>query len=217
MSDTGHMRWNDHEKLADHGDSSENTMDRRALRTRSALHHALIRLILERDYDEISVSDITEAADVGRSTFYTHFTDKDDLLRKGTGRLRGLLFEQHETAAAGEVHPALRILGFSRFMTVHLKEQHQLYRALMRGRAGPIIIGKIREFLSDLVRKELASIEDAAGQIAPAPEVAVQFVVGGYMSILTWWLDRGAREPAEEIERWFRDLALGGLNTLLRR
>ena len=217
MSDTGHLGFSDHEKLAERREAGESTMDRRALRTRAALHQALIQLILERDYDAISVGDITDAANVGRSTFYTHFTDKDDLLRNGTGRLRSLLFEQHLSAGAGESHPALRTLGFSHFMTTHLKEQQPLYRALMRGRAGPIIVGKLREFLSELVRGELASIEDAAGRPTPAPEVAVQFVVGAYMSILTWWLDRGAREPPEEIERAFRELALGGLDTLLRR
>lgn len=217
MSVTGHKRGNDREKLAGRRETTESTIDRRALRTRTALHQALIRLILERDYDEISVGDIADAANVGRSTFYAHFTDKDDLLRSGTGGLRGMLIEQHNSATAGHDHPALRTLGFSRFMTAHLKEQHRLYRALMRGRAGPIIIDKIREFLSELVRAELASREKASGTQVAAPEIAVQFVVGAYMSVVTWWLDRGAREPPEEIDRAFRDLALGGLAALLQR
>jgi hypothetical protein len=46
-------------------------------------------------------------------------------------------------------------------------------------------------------------------------EIAVQFLVGAYMSVLTWWLDRGAKEPVEEIDRAFRDLALGGIGTML--
>ena len=134
-------------------------MDRRALRTRQSLHQALIRLILERDYDEITVGDIADAANVGRSTFYAHFTDKDDLLRSGAGNLRAMLLQEHGSAVAGEDRPERRPLGFSRFMTAHLKEQHQLYRALMRGRAGPIIIDRFRQFLCEIVRAELASAE----------------------------------------------------------
>jgi AcrR family transcriptional regulator len=217
MSVTGRMRRNDREKSGESRSATAGRVDRRALRTKTALHGALLRLVLECDYDEISVGDIADAADVGRSTFYAHFTDKDDLLRGGLGHLRDLLFAEHASAGAGEDDPASRILGFSRFMTAHLKERHQLYRALMRGRAGPIVIDRIRELLSELVRAELASRETTFGSRTPTPEIAVRFVVGAYMSVVTWWLDRGAREPPDAIDRAFRELALGGLATLLRR
>jgi AcrR family transcriptional regulator len=185
-------------------------MDRRSLRTRQALHQALLQLIQERDYDEITVGDIADRANVGRSTFYAHFTDKDDLLRAGAGHLRAVLMQEHGSEAAGERRPEARPLGFSRFMTAHLKEQHQLYRALMRGRAGPIILDRFRQFLCEIVRAELA----AGAQGKPAPELTVQFVVGAYLSVLTWWLDRGAKEPPETIDRAFRELAMGSLKTL---
>jgi AcrR family transcriptional regulator len=191
-------------------------IDRRTLRTRQALHQALLQLIRERDYDEITVSDITERANVGRSTFYAHFTDKDDLLRSGAGHLRTVLMFEHGNAVADEERPERRPLGFSRFMTAHLKEQHQLYRALMRGRAGPIILDRFRQFLCEIVRAELAASSAAATPASAVPEIAVQFVVGAYMSVLTWWLDRGAKEPPEEIDRAFRELAMGALRTLTK-
>ena len=102
-------------------------------------------------------------------------------------------------------------------MTAHLKERHQHYRALMRGRAGPIVIDKIRDLLADLVRAELAARENASGPQAAAPEIAARFVVGAYLSVVTWWLDCGAKEPPEEIDKAFRNLALGGLGTLHKR
>jgi AcrR family transcriptional regulator len=216
MSATEHMSRNGREKLAEGADASFAAMDRRALRTRQSLHRALIQLILEQDYDDITVGDITEAANVGRSTFYAHFTDKDDLLRSGAGHLRAMLVHEHGSAVAGEDRPERRPLGFSRFMTAHLKEQHQLYRALMRGRAGAIILDKFRQFLCEIVRAELASAGDNASTTTPAPEITVQFIVGAYMSIVTWWLDRGGKEPPEEIDRAFRELAMGSLKTLLK-
>src|ERR1700712_3059528 len=54
--------------------------DRRTARTKSSLRSALINLILEKRYDEITVQDIIDRANVGRSTFYVHCLDKDDLL-----------------------------------------------------------------------------------------------------------------------------------------
>ena len=116
---------------------------------------------------------------------------------------------------AGEDRPERRPLGFSRFMTAHLKEQHQLYRALMRGprrsdhpRQVPAVP------LRDRPRRTRPS---RIGDKASAPEIAVQFVVGAYMSVVTWWLDRGAKEPPEEIDRAFRELAMGSLRTLRDR
>ena len=54
--------------------------DRRVRRTRNALHRSLIELMMERAYDRITVSDVIARADIGRSTFYAHYRDKDDLL-----------------------------------------------------------------------------------------------------------------------------------------
>lgn len=182
-------------------------MDRRTQRTRRALHQALIELILDRDYDTITVADIADAADVGRSTFYAHFVDKDDLLRNGAEHLRMMLFHEHGIEGAAEMSEERRTLGFSRFMTAHLKEQLPLYRAMMRGGAGPILVGRIREFLGELVRSELGAGSKSPG----AAELRVQFIVGAYMAVLTWWLDRGAKEPPEEIDSAFRSLAEGAL------
>ena len=182
-------------------------IDRRSRRTRQALHQALIRLIVERGYDEITVADIAEAADTGRSTFYAHFTDKVDLLRSAGGYLRMVLIKEHE-AAAGEGLPEDRLLGFSRFMTAHLYEQRQIFHALMRGQGGPIFLEMVRDVLCDIVCKELA-----AGPSSKALErdVAVQFVVGGYIAVVTWWLRSGAKEDSSAVEAAFRAAVAKGL------
>ena len=54
--------------------------DRRVGKTRKALKEALTDLILEKGYESVTVQDVIDRADVGRSTFYAHFVDKDDLL-----------------------------------------------------------------------------------------------------------------------------------------
>jgi AcrR family transcriptional regulator len=209
LSDTEHSREFDRQNPADPFEAGDTTIDRRARRTRQALHETLMHLVVERGYDAISVSDIVDAANVGRSTFYAHFTDKDDLLRSMASMLRNVLVSEHGLVAAETETASDRVLGFSRFMTRHLQEQHDLYRALMRGRAGPIVLDLIRHALCDIVRKELPA--DAKPDRLPNREVTVQFLVGGYMSVLTWWLDRGAIEPPDEVEAAFRELARNGL------
>jgi AcrR family transcriptional regulator len=67
--------------------------DRRSRRTQQALMEALLELLAVKNYDEISINDIVERANVGRSTFYAHYQDKDDLLRNGFERALDLLIQ----------------------------------------------------------------------------------------------------------------------------
>ena len=62
---------------------SRKTEDRRVRRTRQRLKEALLELIAGQPYESITVEDITRRADVGRSTFYSHYTSKDELLFTG--------------------------------------------------------------------------------------------------------------------------------------
>jgi AcrR family transcriptional regulator len=198
LSDTEHFGPNDHEKMAEAARRMHPGMDRRTLRTRQALHQALIRLVLERGYDPITVADIADAANVGRSTFYAHFTDKDDLLRHGISYLSVMLKGPPDEAAGP--------LGFSRFLTEHLKEQKKLQRALMQSSAASIVIGSLRDAICDVVRQGLRAERSKAPD-----EIEVQFVAGAYLAVITWWLDRGATETPAEIDARFRLMALGAL------
>jgi AcrR family transcriptional regulator len=65
------------------------TEDRRIQKTLSLLREALVSLIAEKPYDTIVVKEILDRANVGRSTFYTHFCDKDDLLVSGIHDMLG--------------------------------------------------------------------------------------------------------------------------------
>lgn len=207
LSDTRHDRHFVQENMPEFTEL-EPGIDRRSRRTRQALHQALIRLIVERGYDEVTVADITEAADTGRSTFYAHFTDKDDLLRSAGSYLRQVLLREHQARAASSGRLEDRVLGFSSFMTAHLYEQRLIFHALMRGQGGAVFLDMVRDVLCEIVRKELAS---GFGGDVLEREVAVQFVVGGYIAIVTWWLRSGAKQDPGAVEAAFRAAASGGL------
>jgi AcrR family transcriptional regulator len=206
LSDKRHRGHFVHENTPGMFTELEPGIDRRSRRTRQALHQALIHLIVERGYDEITVADIAEAADTGRSTFYAHFTDKDDLLRSAGSYLKQVLIGEHEAEVARSGRAEDRLLGFSRFMTAHLYEQRQIFHALMRGQGGPIFLEMIRDVLCEIVRRELPASGEALQR-----EVAVQFVVGGYITVITWWLRSGAKQDPSAVEAAFRAIASSGL------
>lgn len=177
-------------------------MDRRAARTRASLEAAHMSLILEQDYEAVSVEAICRRADVARSTFYAHYAGKDDLKRAGLDHLRAELLAAQ---AAGEPFAFVpRLFGHAQAHRAH-------FRARVGGRGGALALGRIREILVELARAELARLErgETASDLAPAAKV--QYAVGALMGLLVWWL--GADEEATPLEMGaaFQRLMISGL------
>jgi AcrR family transcriptional regulator len=157
-------------------------------------------LILKKGYEAIAIKDICDAANVGRSTFYAHYTSKDDLKRSGLEPLRRLLADRQRQALAAPGGMGDRSFGFSLAMFELARDHRDHYQALVGGRGGTVSLGTIRQTLSDLVREELAATVDKNSPDAIPREFVVQYVVGAYMAVLTWWLDGGAKLPPHQVD-----------------
>lgn len=188
------------------GNASEATnrsTDRRVVRTRAALHDALKSLMLRKRYETITIKEICRSADVARSTFYAHYLGKSDLRRDGLERLRVQLLR--DTCAH-----ANRSFAFSLAVFQQAQGHLHLYRALSGSRGGrAILLDKIRQIVSELVRSELVEA-GTTSSVAPR-ELVVQYTVGAFMSVLVWWLNEGAKLPAEKVDALFRELTTRGL------
>lgn len=190
---------------------TKKVLDRRVARTRAMLQQALNSLIPRKGYEAITIKDICEAANVGRSTFYAHYTSKDDLKRSGFEPLRRLLFDHQRAALAAAKNDRSRRWGFSLAMFEHARAHRDHYRALVGSRGGTISLGTIRKMLSDLVRDELLAVNDKNTVDDIPRELVIQYVVGAYMAVMTWWLDGGAKLQPERIDALFRRLATDGI------
>ncbi|MBI1757620.1 MAG: TetR/AcrR family transcriptional regulator [Actinobacteria bacterium] len=174
--------------------------DRRVRRTRAALNSALLDLIIEKGYEAVTVQDIIDRADVGRSTFYAHFRDKDDLLLSGAEILRPMI-----DGTAGD-----RPFGFSLELFRHARSHRLLYRAMAGRRAGSLFLKWFTDMVAGLVREDLQRYRPRPGVDVPL-EVLVQFVTATCVSVLSGWLEGDARASADDVDRMFRTLALGGV------
>jgi AcrR family transcriptional regulator len=105
-------------------------MDRRINRTRKLMHEALMALIVEKGYEAVTVQDILDRADVGRSTFYAHFRDKDALCLSGFDHLR-TLFEQQQQSLLAAKHDG-KDPEFNMILELfrHVGQHHTLYKAI---------------------------------------------------------------------------------------
>ncbi len=173
-------------------------IDRRVARTRATLHHALLRLIIERGYDAVSVQDICDAADVGRSTFYAHYTGKDDLKRSGLDHLKAALKAHGEGQGRG--------LAFTGALFAHGRDFLPHYQALKAGLGAVVSLEALRTVVADLVAEGLPQ-----GGPRFDREMRVRFVTGALISVLTGWLDAGAVEPPDVVDGLFQSLAASAM------
>ena len=156
--------------------------------------------------DQVTVQQVLDRASVGRSTFYLHYRDKNDLLFTQLEQFLEIM----STTLSRKKEKSNRIVPIAE-MFAHIGEQKKLYRALYDA-------GHLDEFF------ELAQISFARGiaqrlkEIQRLPALSrgeldarATALAGSMLSLLRWWLDRGAKEPANAMDKLFHDMAWRGL------
>lgn len=185
--------------------------DRRSLRTRQLLMQAMVDLIRVKRYDAITVQEITDRANVGRSTFYAHFTDKDDLLVDGAHRMIDYL--DAETAdATGRGAPANPSLALFR----HIGANTDLYQVLARGRGLALFLSALHDELTALFAERMAArVPPASTPAVPLPLLAAM-IASMMITAIRTWIEGGLAEPAETIDRAFNLVADAAMQAGLR-
>ena len=175
--------------------------DRRSQRTRYLLSAALVELIREKDYNTITVSDIIDRANVGRSTFYAHYRDKDDLF---VGELDRVIEVLSHRIPDQEESPFFPSLGLFR----HVGEEYKLYKALLWTSGIDLLIKHLQISLSNRIEQGLKKNERDFE--IPLPILA-NFIAGSFLTLLKWWLENKMIYSPEEINKIFMRLTMHGV------
>jgi len=174
------------------------SIDRRVARTRTALFDALVRLIRRADYDRITVEDILREADVGRSTFYSHFTSKGDLLQKSLNRLKEELLEASDAQHGWTP---------TRALFEHISRHADLRAKLAGGGGAPVLAKAVSDLLATLLRSWLPpKMPDSVPR-----DLIVGFMVAALESTIRWWLEKRPSLSPVEVDRLFMRLISEGL------
>ena len=190
---------------------TEEIIDRRIRRTRKLLQDALLELILEKGYAAVTVQDVIDRADVGRSTFYAHFQDKESLFLSEFEALR-MQFELYLThIPMTDASP----WGLSLMMFQHAQSQRQLYKALAGKEAGGVVLEYLRKFLSAVLLDHLKpQLSKRKTPQIPA-EILAHYLVSTFIALLTWWLDHDLPYSAERMNDMFRQLTQPGVEAAM--
>ena len=166
----------------------------------------MIELITEKRFDDVTVQNLIDRADVGRSTFYSHYRDKQDLFRKNWERFLEMLAQMINWENAG----GARFMPVA-FLFEHLREVQPFYQGLRRSgmldsvyRSGVRTLKKqIEPGLSTRVKRD-ASI--------PVPILA-DHLVNELFVLLKWWLENGMPYTPERMDQIYHDLVTPTLRT----
>lgn len=187
-------------------------IDRRVQKTLVSLHQALISLIVEKGYDATTVKDIIDRANVGRSTFYSHYLSKEHLLQGGLDDLgKTLLANQKSSRAQAGQNETL--LAFSGAFFEHAHAYKNVYRAMVGQHAGAVVVNRLQKVLTDLVIEDLRFVDIASYTQSIPRKAMIQFIVGSMMSVLTWWIDAPEQYTASEVDAIFRQLTLAAIHS----
>jgi len=179
--------------------------DARVRRTHERLGGALMELIQEKRIDDVTIQEVLERASVGRSTFYLHFRNKNDLLLNQLERF----LDTMSTALSARKEESHRVVPVAE-MFAHIASQRKAYRALAAS-------GRLNDFF-DLAEGYFArGIEQRLRESGRLPklqqqELAARAVAlsGSLLSLLRWWMDRDAKEPPATIDRLFHQMVWNG-------
>ncbi len=189
--------------------------DRRVKRSRQMLRDALQRLILAKGYGEITVQDILDQADVGRSTFYAHFRDKDDLFLSGLDQFRDT-FEANRLLSlahdAGE--DAADLTDFSLAVFRHVEEYRSYAKALLRTEGNALIMGHLRHLIMAYARHWIQKREAGSGLGMPA-ELLAHHMANTLIGLVTWWVNRDFPYTAEQMDGIYNKLVFQGVDSLV--
>jgi AcrR family transcriptional regulator len=203
----------------------EKKTDRRINRTRRQLREALLALVLEKGFESVTIEEITDRADLGRTTFYLHYHDKEELLIESLGEMVTDLRNQIDALP----FPAFRIvsqpdedspdpLNPIQLIFHHAAEHANLYRIILRGEGTSQVNRRMREFISDAV-SEFTQTRSARARVPLQPSVPLVFfsnyIAGSLIGTITWWLEQDMPYPPQEIAAMYQKIMIEGAREAL--
>lgn len=194
-------------------------LDRRVRRTRRRLRDALIQLILKKGYDNVTIQDITDAADLSRATFYLHYKDKDELLA-------GSLEEMFD-----ELMASVKDIMLRRKVDVedknppslpafqHVADYAELYKSLLGDKGVSSVMNRILAYIARISEEQfLLLVDESERDALPVPiEVAARHLAGALYSMVAWWIESDMPYPPEDMARMFHQLTVPSILAAIGR
>ena len=179
-------------------------MDRRQRKTREAIFKAFIDLLSTKSYNNITVAEIIDIADVGRATFYAHFETKDYLLKELCEELFCHIFDVANENKSIHRHIFECDAPESVFLHLfnHLLKNDNNILKLLSGKNDELFATYFKASLNELVKKHI-SITEYSEKLNLPQDFIINHISSTFVGTVKWWIDNGKKESPTEINEFF--------------
>lgn len=190
-------------------DELDEKVDRRVRRTRRQLSEAMLSLLVERNYEDITIQEITERADVNRATFYHHFNHKDELL---AAALEARFDELVESFGKLPTDSAILADRTPELMTFrHVAQHAKLYKVLLSDRGMGHVIYRIIHYIAHFAENKLLNAKPATHKSQIPDAIMAQHIAGSTFALLSWWVANDMPYSPEKMAEIAHTLCTHGL------
>ena len=169
--------------------------DRRITKTRKAIYAAFLQLLNQKDYEAITVQEIIDLADVGRSTFYSHYESKELLLDELCQKLFHHLFERDEHLSPQD---------YLAHIFQHFKKNQDHVSSLLLSK-NDYFIRQLQKELEHDVYPMLA--DELIQSHTKIPHSYLKhLVVCHFIETISWWLKKGKSYNEQEVVQFYLEI-----------
>ena len=186
--------------------------DRRTRKTRQVLRGTLLALLKEKRYEDISVQDIIERADVARSTFYVHYLDKDDLLTGQHGIFAENLGQELGAHSGGDGGGTLS----SRAWFYHIQAQGDILKIIAKDSALDLAMKTLRGVIYRSVKDGMQTHAQMSVDASVPLPLMIDYLTDTLMTLVKWWFKNGMQQTPEQMDEIFQQLVMPGVLSVLR-
>ncbi len=180
--------------------------DRRVRRTHERLGSALVALIQEKPIRQVKVQEVLDRAGVGRSTFYLHFSDKNDLLLSQLERF----LETMSTLLSQRKEASQRVAPVEE-MFAHIGSQRKVYRALAHSDLLNDFFDLAQDYFTRGIGQRLRETKRLPKLPSAALAARASALAGSLLSLLRWWLEHGGKESPRAMDDLFHRMVWRGI------
>ena len=179
-------------------------MDRRQQKTRDAIFEAFSALLSAKNYSKITIQDIIDGANIGRTTFYAHFETKDELLKEMCVDLFSHVFS--DTLDIESTHDFSLKTGNPHAMITHilyhLRDNKRNIIGMLNCESGELFLGFFRQYLSELMATRLLGEGHSSNKNIPY-DFLVNHISSSFVGMVQWWIKNKLKQTPEELADCF--------------
>lgn len=176
--------------------------DRRISKTKKAVFAAFEKLLTEKRYEKLTIQEIIDGADIGRTTFYAHFQTKDDLLGEMCAELFDHIFSDdlaqevtHDFSGKKEdVHTEIRHILY------HLRDDQIRLKRIFTCESSELFWAYFRKPFEQMIRTHMAG--EISSETVPE-DFMLRHITSSFIETVKWWFEDGLKEAPETVAGYY--------------